>query len=294
MSTVTEYHTRLAPTPSGLLHPGNGVSFILTWALARKEGLKILLRIDDLDRTRRRTEYLGDIFKTIDWLGIDYDEGPTSVADFLQHYSQHLRLDLYHEMLEQLRAKEMLYGCTCSRKAIAQASENGLYPHTCRPFKRPLDKPDTAWRLRLADHEPMLARSFRQADQLIDPGQLLGDFVVRQKDGLPAYQIASLADDLHFGVTHIVRGQDLLPSTGAQLLLAQRLGREAFQEVRFFHHGLLLDEKGQKLSKSQGAGSLAAWREAGRSPGELFEGAARLLGLNTIPHSATELLELLR
>ena len=98
--------TRLAPTPSGLLHPGNGVSFLVTWALARAAGGWILLRVDDLDGDRYRPEYLEDIFRTIDWLGIDYDAGPKNIADFEQHWSQHLRIPQYNDYLHQLREKD--------------------------------------------------------------------------------------------------------------------------------------------------------------------------------------------
>jgi glutamyl-tRNA synthetase len=125
----------------------------------------------------------------------------------------------------------------------------------------------------------------------------MGDFVVRKKDGDPAYQLSSVVDDLHFGVTAVVRGMDLLPSTAAQLYLASVLKEDVFLQLRFFHHPLLLDGAGEKLSKSQGAGSLQAWREAGHSPARLLDTAARWLGL-TQPagglSSATALLALLK
>ena len=102
----TQFKTRIAPTPSGLLHEGNGTSFILTYALARAHQGQVVLRIDDLDAERMRLEYLDDIFRTLDWLGIDWDEGPSSVADFQLNWSQHHRLDLYQNILEKLRYTE--------------------------------------------------------------------------------------------------------------------------------------------------------------------------------------------
>ena len=98
--------TRIAPTPSGLLHEGNGISFLLTYALARAYEGQILLRIDDLDAERMRLAYLDDIFRTLDWLGIEWDEGPSSVADFQQNWSQHHRLDLYQNALDTLKNTE--------------------------------------------------------------------------------------------------------------------------------------------------------------------------------------------
>lgn len=278
MSAVLK--TRLAPTPSGLLHPGNGLSFVMTWALARAAGARILLRIDDLDDARRRDEYLEDIFVSLDWLGLDYDEGPTGPQDFLQHWSQHQRLDLYEEALQQLAQTTYCYACVCSRKQLAaQAGANGLYPGSCRAAGLPLDTDQCAWRVRVPEQSRMLCQGWRSASTQLDVATLMGDFVVRQKNGFPAYQLASLVDDRHFGVNAIVRGEDLWPSTAAQLFLAQCLEWPEFSAVQFWHHGLLVNEQGEKLSKSKGAGALRAWREAGKSPEELYQLAATWLGL---------------
>ncbi|MEL7147328.1 MAG: glutamate--tRNA ligase family protein [Bacteroidota bacterium] len=139
--------TRLAPTPSGLLHPGNGLSFIITWAIARSQGGKIVLRIDDLDKERYRPNYVADIFRTLEWLGIDYDEGPTSVADFEQNWSQHQRLDHYHQALIQLKEADHLFPCQWSRKQIQALSTDGRYPYHQRPQDLSFNDPQTAWRV---------------------------------------------------------------------------------------------------------------------------------------------------
>lgn len=274
--------TRFAPTPSGLLHPGNGLSFIITWVLARAAGAAILLRIDDLDEQRRRLVYIEDIFYTLDWLGLDYDEGPAGVDNFFTHWTQRSRMELYQQALSRLReGTDDLYACGCTHRQLQVSTvRKGIYSGSCREAGRSLDQSDLAWRLRLPEHSRLLCRGWSRApDNYLSPAQLMGDFVVRKKDGDPAYQLSSLIDDLHFGVNAIVRGMDLLPSTAAQLQLASVLGEETFLQAGFFHHPLLLDGAGEKLSKSQGAASLQAWREAGESPAKLLDTAARWLGL---------------
>ncbi|PTM10856.1 MAG: tRNA glutamyl-Q synthetase [Bacteroidetes bacterium] len=273
--------TRLAPTPSGLLHPGNGLSFILTWAIARAQGGTILLRIDDLDQARCREAYVEDIFRTIDWLGIDYDEGPTGVADFQANWSQHLRLDHYQQALEELRSSGQLFACACSRKAIRALAPDGPYPGTCQQKSLPFDQPNVAWRI----FPPPTAaavqlRIWQQGLTRVTIDQP-DAWVLRQKDGFPAYQIASLIDDTHYKINFIVRGADLWDSTLVQCYLAQLLDHTTFSDAVFYHHPLLLDEKGNKLSKSQGADALQSWRKAGQSAAVLYRLAGQHLGL---PH----------
>lgn len=272
--------TRIAPTPSGFLHPGNGASFVIAWVLARAAGGQVLLRIDDLDRARFRMEYLDDIFFTLDWLGLDYDEGPASPQDFLDRFSQRLRTDIYHEALRQLADQGVLYACDCSRKRIREQSPGGLYSGFCRERALPLDAPGAAWRVRLPDGCEARFSEWKRAELVsLNLSGCMGDFVLRQKDGSPAYQIASLCDDIHRRINFIVRGEDLLPSTGAQVLLAQWLGDEGFQNAVFFHHPLLTDDSGEKLSKSAGSTALASWRQAGESPQAVWRQAAQWLGL---------------
>lgn len=251
---------RLAPTPSGYLHLGNALNFILNWIAARYcSGARLLLRIDDLDADRKRPEYVQDVFDTLHWLGLDWDDGPRDAADFESRWSQYRRLDLYHSLLETLHGKNCLFACRKSRKALAPY--DGRYPAAFREQGLSLDDPDVAWRIRT----PL--------------GAAMPDFVVRRRDGIPAYQIANVADDLYFGITHIIRGADLLASTEAQLFLAETLGATGFLNIRFLFHPLLLDESGQKLSKSAGAAALATRRNQGDSPAFVFQTAARLLQL---------------
>ena len=252
MTTATPI-SRIAPTPSGYLHLGNAFSFILTWLLVRKRGGVLHLRIDDLDAARRREAYIEDIFRTLDWLGMDYDEGPSGPDDFYRNHSQQHRIPAYEALLQDLRARGALFACTCSRKEIQLAAADGQYPGTCRDRGLPFDAPETAWRIRTPENAQATWHDAIRGPQTVFLHAAMRDFVVRRKDGIPAYQIASLSDDLAMGINCIVRGADLLDATAAQLLLADLLDRPAFAHIQWFHHPLLLDAQGHKLSKSQGA-----------------------------------------
>ncbi len=273
--------TRLAPTPSGYLHMGNGLSFVLTWGLARATGGHVLLRIDDLDRQRYRPAYVEDIFRTIEWLGLDYDLGPTGPDEFETKYSQRHRMDLYCRYLTQLRHAGKVYACTCSRRRVRATSINGfLYDGHCRGASHSLDTEQAAWRVQLPSQAGVQMKEWRPNSTLnLDLSAGMGDFVIRKKDQFPAYQLASLIDDIHWNINFVVRGKDLLWSTAAQLWLAQQLHLESFQEALFWHHDLLLDEQGGKLSKSDGASALKAWREQNKNPEKIFRLAAKMLGL---------------
>ncbi len=277
---LSTFRTRIAPTPSGLLHLGNGVSFIVTWVLARANNGEVFLRIDDLDAERSRPEYVVDIFETLEWLGLDYDEGPSGPDDFYANYSQQLRLEQYQDTLNKLRTKGHLFACTCSRRQINEQSEDGRYPGTCRDQALDWWAPQTAWRVRVPDEVEVSFREWRQGRSCISPGQEMGDFVLRQKNERPAYQLASLLDDLQWNINFIVRGQDLLSSTGAQIYLAELLNETAFTEATFWHHPLLTDESGEKLSKSKMSTALKARREMGEGPQALYLEAAKWLDLH--------------
>jgi len=261
----------MAPTPSGFLHIGNAYNFTLNWLAARlTPGARLLLRIDDLDAERKRPEYVQDIFDTLRWLGLDWDEGPRSAEDFEKNWSQRHRLPLYHDTLHALRLDGHLFACGKSRRDLAPFE--GGYPPEFREQHLSLDAPDAAWRIK-TPHLPGLPP----------------DFVVRRRDGIPAYQIASLTDDRHFGVTHVIRGADLAESTAAQQFLAECLGWPDFSRIHFLHHPLLLGSDGGKLSKSAGAAALKTRREAGQSPAEVFRSLACWLGVREV-ETARELL----
>lgn len=272
--------SRIAPTPSGYLHLGNALSFILTWLLVRKSGGTLHLRIDDLDGERRREAYIEDIFRTLEWLGIDYDKGPSGPEEFYRAYSQQDRIPGYEALLASLRSRGVLFACTCSRREIQVASPDGRYPGTCYERGLPFDAKETAWRIRTPESGRIEWQDLARDAQGISLRTKMRDFVVRRKDGIPAYQIASLADDLAMGVNLIVRGEDLLASSAAQLFLAAAAGQPTFSQVRWLHHPLLTGPAGEKLSKSQGAPALQVLRENRESTQHIFQLAAQWLGMN--------------
>lgn len=277
LQTKQQIKTRIAPTPSGYLHLGNALSFAITWALARKQEGIVALRIDDLDNARFRPEYLQDIFETLDFMGLEYDEGPRNPQDFQENYSQLLRLSAYQAQLDKLVQQGMVYACPCSRSQIAALSPQGLYPLTCRDTQLPLDTPNAAWRVRIPEGTTVTFQDQLLGDCTVALALEMPDFVVRRKDGIPAYQIASIVDDLAMGVNLIVRGEDLMLSTAAQLYLAQHAGATAFTNAAFVHHPLITAE-GSKLSKSHDALSLTEMRKAGLTPRQLWQKLAELLG----------------
>ncbi|RSK40160.1 glutamate--tRNA ligase family protein [Hymenobacter perfusus] len=275
--------SRLAPTPSGFLHLGNAVNFTLTWLLTRQAGGLLHLRIDDLDRARFRPVYLENIFRTLDWLGLDYDHGPSGPDDFERNFSQQHRLPEYEAVLQAARAvhPELFYACRCSRAELArQVLPDGRYPGTCRQGGLPFAAADTVWRAAVPVEASVCFHDLARGDIQIWPAQNPGDFVVRKRDGVAAYQVASVADDVRLGVNLVVRGHDLLDSTAAQLWLAPYLPKQGgFTKTRFLHHGLLRDAAGHKLSKSTQAGTRRGILEEATTPQVVYRAVARLLEL---------------
>ena len=273
MMEVSFKKTRIAPTPSGYLHLGNVLSFALTAALARRTGASMLLRIDDMDKTRAGPEYVQDIFDTLNFLEICWDEGPRTYAEFEREFSQVHRMGLYQEALQQLRTEGKLFACGCSRTTILRDSSDGGYPGTCRNRGLPFDGADTSWRLSTGGvgGGPATGGVWELPTEM-------RDFIVRKKDGFPAYQLVSLIDDLHYGIDLVVRGEDLGPSTLAQRFLARQLGRDAFGKVLFYHHPLLKEPDGGKMSKSAGSASIRYLRGQGFKPSDIYSMIARMTG----------------
>jgi glutamyl/glutaminyl-tRNA synthetase len=273
MLLPTPVVSRLAPTPSGFLHLGNAVNFTLTWLLTRRAGGTLHLRIDDLDRARFRPAYLDNIFRTLEWLGLDYDAGPTGPDDFERHYSQRHFLPAYEAVLQQLAlVPGLVQASTRSRTGVTPAAA-----------AVPLDMPGAAWRVQMPGNTKIRFLDAWQGETAVPLGQLMPDFVVRKKDGAAAYQVASVADDLRLGTTLVVRGLDLLPSTAAQLWLARQLpSLAAFQRVQLVHHGLLPGPDGHKLSKSTQASTQRGIVAEAAGPQVVYEAVARLLGLPEI------------
>lgn len=278
--------SRIAPTPSGYLHIGNAVNFVLTWLWVRKDNGILRLRIDDLDAARTRPEYLEDVFRTLEWLGLNWDEGPQTPDEHKRLYSQNLRTERYDELIGKLIQTGKVFACTCSRKDVA-----GQYPGTCRHRGLPLDTPDAALRILTPENVITTIRDFQKGRIPVNLYEVMRDFVIRRRDGIAAYQVASLADDTDFKINLIIRGEDLLYSTAAQLYLAELTGSRSFPETTIYHHQLLKDEQGLKLSKSAGSTSIKAWREGGKKKKDFYRWLSRFWGWKEEAWSLEEMLQ---
>lgn len=256
--------TRIAPTPSGYLHLGNVFSFALTATFARQTGARTLLRIDDLDHARVRREYIEDIFDTLKFLELPWDEGPTNYTDYKNLYSQIHRMQLYEDALLRLRQQGRVFACECSRSTLIAHHPTGAYTGTCRSKGLSLDHPGCNWRLDTSGTTLPTDMQF---------------FVVRKRDGNPAYQLASVVDDVHYGVDLVIRGEDLRESTQAQIYLARILGYDSFVSATFYHHPLLRDSVHEKLSKSSGATSIQYLRKQRQTCENIYRQVGELMGL---------------
>lgn len=268
--------TRIAPTPSGYLHQGNLFSFALTWVMAKRENLKILLRIDDMDRARFRPEFLEDIFRSLEALGIDYDEGPQGPDDFIRAWSQVHRQELYWQALSQMKEKNQLFACNCSRKEIASQSPAGYYLGNCKHRALDFAAEKTAWRWNKENSSVTIC----DWQGICESKELSPDMayvVLKTKENYPAYQLCSLVDDVHFGISNIVRGQDLEPSSICQIALAADVGLEDFRQMRFLHHPLMKQGE-EKLSKSKDAPAAHIYRDFAAKQ-EVFDLVAQYLHL---------------
>lgn len=234
--------TRIAPTPSGYLHLGNAANVLATAWWAQTAGLQVALRIDDHDAGRLRPEYVDDIFDLLTWLGIDWMAGPRTTAQL--ESTRATRIKAARTALDTaLSAGLPAYACRCSRRDLSGVPTGGC-AGGCRA--RGLDLTPHTTTLRLAV-EP--GTTVRVEGEDVDLASALGDFVLWRRDDLPAYQWASTIEDAHLGVTHILRGTDLIASTAAQTHLAHLLNLPYARSVR--HHPLVLGADGEKLSKSQ-------------------------------------------
>ncbi|MEK0420194.1 MAG: hypothetical protein RLZZ161_45 [Bacteroidota bacterium] len=231
----TDIITRLAPTPSGFLHRGNFYNFMLNWLFARKQGGKVFLRIDDLDADRAKPEFVEAIFRDLETLGFNWDIGPSGPDDFYKKWSQKHRTDRYVELIKSLSDKDFTYACDCSRKSLNEQGFSAEYPGICRKKERVFQLEVTSIR-------------FNRSTFGFDSG----DPVIFRKEGIPAYHIGSICDDVDFSVTHVFRGKDLSDSTQLQKEIADAAGIGRFGDIEFRHHSLLKDNAGQKLSKSIG------------------------------------------
>ena len=244
LATETPYRGRFAPSPTGNPHLGTLIAAVASYLQARVNKGEWLLRIEDVDTTRRVAGAADAMLRTLDKFGFEWD------AEVIW---QSKRGPVYEQALERLIAAELVFPCTCSRKLLAQTAveQSGIYPGTCRAQKLPFPH-EHAIRVRVPDSSVGFDDAiFGEHRQSL--ASECGDFVIKRRDGLFAYQLAVVVDDAEQGVTEIVRGADLLDSTPRQIFLQQCLD---YAQPDYLHLPLVLDHEGRKLSKSEGAAEL--------------------------------------
>ena len=279
-SSPSSYRGRLAPSPTGYLHLGHARTFWIAAQRAREARGTLLLRSDDLDRARCRPEFVDAMQEDLHWLGLTWSGTIIQQSD---------RLDRYRAALERLHAADRIFPCTRSRRDVLEAAgaphEGGeddepIYPVEFRPPRHrrlpPLDDPiDVNWRFRVPDGIEYSFIDQRQGIQRAVAGRDFGDFLVWRKDNVPSYQLATVVDEMEFGITEVVRGADLIKSTFRQLLLFEALGRTP---PRYYHAPLLLDAKGERLAKRHDALALRTLRAQAVKPEAILQQFAREAG----------------
>jgi glutamyl-tRNA synthetase len=228
---------------------GNIINFILTRLETSRLGGTMLLRIDDADSERARDEYVQDIFNVLQWLDIRYEEGPKDVHDFKQHFTQVLRKKHYDVLLQKLAETELLFACNCSRSEVL----NNPTHTRCKHQNIDEFNEGYAWRLNTENAGKVFFNDGWLNEQTVDIHTHTPFPVMRKKGGFAAYTICSLADDVYYNINLIMRGEDLLYQTALQLHVAKCCGLDTFLTTRFYHHRLLCDDSGNKLSKSAGS-----------------------------------------
>ena len=277
---------RFAPSPSGRLHLGNLLAFLLAWLSAKSRGGRIILRIEDLDPARTRPEYAETLERDLLFLGLPWDEGGGPAGP----YWQSRRTALYERCLTRLEAQGLVYPCFCSRaelhaaEAPHTADGEPIYPGRCRNLppaevRRREKKRLPALRLEVPD-ETITLTDGHYGPYAQNLAQGCGDFILRRSDGVFAYQLAVVADDAAMGVTEVVRGRDLLSSAPRQLYLYRLLGETPPQ---FCHTPLLLAPDGRRLSKRDADLGLDALRARGFTAADIVGALAFAAGLQNAP-----------
>ena len=232
------YVGRFAPSPTGPLHFGSLIAAVASYLDAKRHGGKWLVRIEDVDRTRCKPEWVTNILRTLESMGFEWDG---------EIVMQSARIDHYDAALDQLKSAHLLYACICSRREIGDSAVRGIegpvYPGTCRNQHHAAQ----GAALRVITNNDAVEfedRAQGRFSQRIESE--IGDFILRRRDGLHAYQLAVVVDDALQAVTHVVRGADLLDSTTRQIYLQRLLG---YPTPAYLHFPVAVNELGQKLSK---------------------------------------------
>ena len=279
METILEkYVGRLAPSPTGALHLGNVRTFMIAWLRARALSGRLVMRIEDLDHPRDKKGAAQQTLDDLHWLGFDWDD----------EYTQSQRTAHYRAALDQLRAQHLVYPCTCTRADVEHAQgaphagEQLFYPGTCRGRYSSWAEATAAisprmpcWRFRVPNHSTV---SF--TDQFVgaysqNVSEKLGDFPLARDENGAGYTLAVVVDDAEMGVTEVVRGDDLLPATPAQILIQKAL---KLPTPNYCHVPLVIGQDGRRLAKRHGDTRIASFRAHGWTPNQIIGRLAETCG----------------
>ena len=267
--------TRYAPSPTGYLHLGHVAHLLYVWGAARAFGAEVILRMEDHDRGRCRPEFEAAILEDLDWLGFE----AANMVEPVSAYRQSDDADRYEAALKRLERQAHVYRCGCTRKQLAarvSPSADGELPYDGRCRELGLAKGGIRVEL---DRGVESFVDGLLGEQSQDPSAQCGDLLLRDHAGQWTYQFAVTVDDLIHEVDLVVRGEDLLPSTGRQIRLAKLLGRE--RAALFLHHPLIRDDGGAKLSKKEASAPIRDMRRRGVPPQAVLGKAAQQVGLTS-------------
>jgi glutamyl-tRNA synthetase len=271
---MTQVRTRFAPSPTGYLHIGGARTALFNYLFARHHGGKFILRIEDTDRQRSTPEAIDAIIQAMEWLQLDYDEGP---------FYQTQRFPLYQQKVQQLLIQGTAYPCVCTpeeldakRQMAQKEKRKPIYDGTCRPAQGviatlPAEKPYTVRFRSPREGTTIVADAVKGA--VFFDNRELDDLIIARSDGTPTYNFCVVVDDIEMAITHIIRGDDHLANTPRQIQLYQALGQ---QPPQFAHVPLILGTDKARLSKRHGATSVLAYRDMGYFPEAVLNYLVRL------------------
>lgn len=279
-----EMRLRFAPSPTGPIHVGNAHTMLFNWLWCRSRGARFVLRFEDTDRERSRTEWEEVIISEMNWLGLDWDEGPDIGGPYAP-YRQMARMDTYRDAFETLKAKGAVYPCYCTPDELAEDRKEADRHKVAYKYSRkccdltPAERAEQeaagrrpAWRLRVPDHE-VVAYEDMIRGRIEFPTHSISDPVIMRANGVPLYNFAVVVDDITMKITDVVRGEGHISNTPVQVLVYRALGVEP---PKFAHVSHLLNAERGKISKRKGEMSVRSFRERGILGEALFNYLALL------------------